>query len=64
MKTKIIWATDDYNELGEGYTSTDEITIAAVRKDNGNIIRPRVEKSKKEQSARSKEKAEVFTPSS
>ena len=63
MKTKIIWATDDYIALGDGYTFFDEITVDAITGENGNVIKPRVEKSKEEQSARSKDKAEVFTPS-
>ena len=62
-RKNIIWATDDYISLGEGYAFSDEITIDAITGDNGNVIRPRTEKSKEEQSLRSREKAEVFTPS-
>lgn len=63
MKTSIIWATNDYTTFGEGYCFDDEITIKSITGKNGNVIRPRIEKTKEEQTARSKEKAEVFTPS-
>lgn len=63
LKTGIIWATADYSAYGEGYTFFDEMTVAAITGKNGNVIRPRIEKSKEEQSNRAKEKAEVFTPS-
>ena len=62
-RKNIIWATDDYTTFGEGYTHDDFITIESVTGENGNIIKPRTDKSKEEQSNRSKEKAEVFTPS-
>jgi hypothetical protein len=62
-RKNIIWATDDYLHLGEVYSFSKEMTVAAITGANGNVIRPRIEKSKVEQSARSKEKAEVFTPS-
>ena len=63
MKTNIIWATNDYTTYGLGYEFDDEITVKAITGKNGNVIRPRVEKTKDEQTARAKEKAEVFTPS-
>lgn len=60
----IYWATDSYaNTLGEGYTFYDPITIEKITGERGNIIRPRAVKSKEEQVQRSKDKAEVFTPS-
>ena len=59
----IIWATDNYASRGSGYQKNDYITVISVTGYNGNIIKPRVEKSKKEQSERIKQKAEVFTPS-
>lgn len=62
-KENIVWATDNYAHRGIGYQSTDEITIKAISGRKGSIIKPRTEKSKKEQNARVKEKAEVFTPS-
>lgn len=62
-KKNLIWATDNYTSRGPGYRSSDNISIYAIIKRNGSIIKPRVEKSKKEQAERVKTKAEVFTPS-
>lgn len=59
----IIWATDNYSSRGFGYQSYDYITIEAITGYHGNIIKPRSEKSKKEQTDRIRDKAEVFTPS-
>lgn len=59
----IIWATDNYASRGCGYQSYDYITVQSVTGYNGNVVKPRVEKSKKEQAERIKQKAEVFTPS-
>lgn len=61
-RKNITWATDDYVQYGEGYAASDEITVKAITGENGNIIKPRIEKSKEEQTLRSKDKAEVFTP--
>lgn len=62
-KKNLVWATDNYSSRGPGYKSSDYINTYAIIKRNGSIIKPRVEKSKKEQSERIKSKAEVFTPS-
>ena len=59
----ILWATDNYTSLGYGFQSYDYITVESVTGYNGNVIKPRVEKSKDEQVNRIKQKAEVFTPS-
>ena len=59
----IIWATDNYKEKGIGFDVKDNIRIESVTGNNGNIIKPRVKKSKREQEKRIKDKAEVFTPS-
>ena len=57
----VIWATDNYEQFGEGYTEWDEIKPESILGENGLILRPRVNKSKAEQEYRSREKAEVFT---
>lgn len=62
-KKNIIWATDNYKSYGKGYGEKDKITIEKITGPNGNVIKPRIKKSKFEQSHRTKEKAEVFTPS-
>ena len=62
-KGNIIWATDNYSSRGCGYFSHDQITVQAITGYNGDIIKPRTEKSQKEQAERIRQKAEVFTPS-
>lgn len=59
----IIWATNNYESLGEGYKIKDYITTFSIIGRNNMIIRPRVSKSKEEQNLRIKNNAEVFTPS-
>jgi len=59
----IIWATDNYSSRGIGYQGYEQITIKAITGYYGNVIKPRSEKSKKEQTDRIRDKAEVFTPS-
>lgn len=59
----IIWATDDYSTNGEGFYFNDEITPERITGNNRNLIMPRVLKERNTQLARSKDKAEVFTPS-
>lgn len=57
----IYWATDNY--VKEGFGFFDEITIDSITGDYRKLVRPRADKSKEEQERRTKEKAEVFTPS-
>ncbi len=59
----IIWAIDDYKIYGNNFSASDYITIESITGKNGNIIKPRTEKSKEEQVIRIRQKAEVFTPS-
>lgn len=59
----IIWATDDYVERGEGYSFHQSIEYDLITGENEGIIKPRSVKAKDVQEARSKYKAEVFTPS-
>ena len=59
----LLWATDEYNYLGENYSANKQITIELITDVNGEVIKPRVEKTKTEQALRIKQKAEVFTPS-
>ncbi|MCQ2148174.1 MAG: restriction endonuclease subunit M [Bacteroidales bacterium] len=62
-KKNIFWATDSYSEHGDGFLNHDLITVEKITGENGMVIRPRALKSSEEQVARSKDKAEVFTPS-
>jgi hypothetical protein len=59
----IFWATDNYQENGEEYQFAKPILSELITGENGNIITPRVKKTKELQKSRSKERAEVFTPS-
>lgn len=58
----LIWGTDSYVFRGDGYGEHDEIAIAAITGENGNVIIPRMKKLKADQEARSRDKGEVFTP--
>lgn len=59
----ILWATHDYEALGEMYDYHSEILPELITGEHGMVIRPRVLKSKENQTDRSKDMAEVFTPS-
>ena len=60
----ILWATNDYVEdNGDDYRFDCEIRPELVTGDHRYIIMPRVLKDKIQQVKRSKDKAEVFTPS-
>lgn len=62
-QVNIFWATQNYASMGAGYQYADQITIEAITGENGEIIRPRALKSREMQQQRSREMAEVFTPS-
>ena len=59
----IFWATNNYEHLGDSYKFNSQISPDLITGDNGNVIMPRVHKDKTLQLSRSKEMAEVFTPS-
>lgn len=59
----IVWADDEYEELGEGYLGADEITLEKITGTNSGVIKPRIAKEHERQSLRTKSRAEVFTPS-
>lgn len=56
----ILWATDSY----ENHNSKDEIKIEDVTGKSTYLIQPRITKPKEEQKSRTRDKAEVFTPTS
>lgn len=58
----IIWATDNYEALGPEYGENVQISAESITGDHGNIVQPRVKKTKEEQQARARDKGEVFTP--
>lgn len=59
----IIWATSNYETLGSVYAEDMQMTVESITGINGNVIQPRVRKSKEEQQIRARDKGEVFTPS-
>lgn len=60
----IIWATNDYVEqYGDRYEFHQQILPELITGERGNVIRPRAAKARDEQRFRSREMAEVFTPS-
>lgn len=61
-KKNIIWATDAYASLGEGYQDKNQMLKETFLKGSSLTIRPRIEKAIEEQQERTKKKAEVFTP--
>lgn len=62
-KKNICWATDHYISKGSCYYPQEPITQDLVMKANINVVQPRVAKTTEIQTKRTKEKAEVFTPS-
>ena len=59
----IFWATSDYEDLGEAYKYKSQISPHLITGKYGKIIRPRILKDLSCQTARSRDMAEVFTPS-
>lgn len=62
--SNIVWATEDYQDNGEGFGKADCIRIDKITgEDYKYTIRPRSVKSVDQQKLRARKKAEVFTPS-
>ena len=57
------WATDDYADSGNGFSRNYAVGIRCITGKNGDVIRPRISKEIQEQDRRSRDMAEVFTPS-
>jgi predicted RNA-binding Zn-ribbon protein involved in translation (DUF1610 family) len=62
-QVNIFWATDNYASLGQGFRYDDPIRCEAITGVNGEVIMPRARKCREQQQQRSREMAEVFTPS-
>jgi hypothetical protein len=62
-QNNIIWATSNYEYLGEYYSESKPINSEHITGINGNVIMPRVQKDEMLQQSRVKNMAEVFTPS-
>lgn len=63
QQVNIFWATNNYADMGVGYQYADQITVESITGKNSEIIKPRAIKSREMQQQRSREMAEVFTPS-
>ena len=59
----IVWGSDEYKHLGSDYFMFAQITVDKISGPRSGIIVPRVAKDKRKRTWRTKEKAEVFTPS-
>lgn len=59
----IIWATSDYTAYGEIYAPTEQIYASQITGVHSKLIQPRVAKAHKQKNSRTRDKAEVFTPS-
>ncbi len=59
----IVWATGDYAAFGEYYAPDCEIEAAQITDSHATAIKPRVTKAREEQNSRTRDRAEVFTPS-
>ena len=58
----ILWATEDYQDLGIGFGAKEEIHVDLITGSYGSVIQPRITKAEGQQYNRTREKAEVFTP--
>lgn len=59
----ILWATDNYEGYGDAYKPSQEIRPELIIGNYTNVVQPRVSKSQFDQIKRTRDKAEVFTPS-
>lgn len=62
-KTDILWATTDYVSYGPEFGELCKITPELVTGEYATLIQPRITKSQSSQVSRTRDKAEVFTPS-
>lgn len=60
--TNILWATDAYREQGAEYQRDKEITAQLITGSHSNIIKNRARKALEQQSERTRQRGEVFTP--
>lgn len=60
----ITWAVDAYKKShGAGFGFSDEMKLEQVTGENADMVKPRIAKSAAARAGRTKDKAEVFTPS-
>ncbi|MCD8189201.1 MAG: Eco57I restriction-modification methylase domain-containing protein [Clostridiales bacterium] len=61
-KTNILWATDAYQRMGPDYQRNGEIRPELITGQNSGVIKNRARKALEQQSERTRQHAEVFTP--
>lgn len=61
-RKNIIWATDSYSRMGASFFPEANIRPESVTNGAGHLVKPRVTKMLEEQESRTRDKAEVFTP--
>lgn len=61
-KQHIMWATGAYVSLGKRYEYNEEITPDLITGEHSSVIKTRARKAMEQQSARTRQHAEVFTP--
>lgn len=59
----ITWSCEDYTNISPDFTFDTEITTESITGENLGIIKPRSQKAREDQLRRTKDQAEVFTPS-
>lgn len=59
----LVWGTNNYSNHGIGYYEDNHIFSKLITGYNHSLLKPRINKSQKEQKKRSRDMAEVFTPS-
>ena len=62
-KKNIIWATNNYENLGRKFSYLNQISVELITGNNGEVIMPRIKKEIVLQQSRIRDMAEVFTPS-
>lgn len=62
-RKNILWGTSDYEDLGTEYSAGNQMKINLITGWNSKSIRPRVFKAQDQKEGRTRERAEVFTPS-
>ena len=61
-KGNILWATDAYAHLGDGYNPGEEIRCVRITGENSDIIKTRARRAMEQRTERTRQHAEVFTP--
>lgn len=62
-RNNILWATSDYAHLGDAFTEWSGIRPELITGSYATLIQPRITKSLNTQADRTRDRAEVFTPS-